>query len=581
MTRTTAAFRFPRLDRAFGTYLRRVRLVAVALVLAGSFGRNLAAHVRLASDEKTFNDDVRQQIYPFFRYTGTATPAADIAADYQLALLPLAYRALYQGLAPLVDPERVSKWLPYLLFIVMLTAVARVAYTIGGLWTAALTLALAFETSVFLNRMTGGLPRGFAFALVALGLWALVAGRGRWLAVLAMVAAGFYSVAAAILGLMLAGLLFVLPAADRGDVATWSVRRRLTALLLVSAIVGGALLPVAVTMRAWGRLLGPGDVRAYPEIGPTGRYAVEDMIAIRRVPVEGLLQEMRRSVSGTLTSTIPWSTASRNATSGMESAIIGVLLTIITLGLISRARHDRLARRALLLPLAGVAGHVLATVLAPALYLPQRYLSFTMPLALVVLLPLGGAACGQLFVRARHAPCARLLGAGLTAGAVIVLLGGPGAPSAGYTVRVAPDAQIYAFIRQLPSDVLIAGWPGDVMDNVPYVSRRRVFLNHENHQVFHEGYVLEMRARMHVLIGALFAETPEALRALRDTYGVTHLAIDVQHYGSAPGYFAPFGDEVRATWARGLAHGFASQSVVGRASVFREGTLILLDLSRL
>jgi hypothetical protein len=267
--------------------------------------------------------------------------------------------------------------------------------------------------------------------------------------------------------------------------------------------------------------------------------------------------------------------------SDREVLITNVLLFVLVLGLIPLALRHAAARRALVLPLAGVVGYMLARIVAPYLQVPQRYIAYTLPLFMVVFFPASAAALAGVLSPTRWAIRARPVGGVLGAVVVLVLLGGRGNPMAGYTVALNTNTRIYEFVRGLPKDVLVAGWPGGTIDDVPYVSRRRAFITRENHMAFHEGYALKMRCRMSALITALFGDDRQKLVELRDTFGVTHLIIDADNFSSPPSYFAPFDIDVKRFWQKGRERGFAVEAVLEKATVFREGKLTVLDLSRL
>ncbi len=82
------------------------------------------------------------------------------------------------------------------------TAVSLTAHRFGGpaAWISA---ALALSGGVYLGRMAGGLPRSFAFPIVAGIILALVRGSIAGLAGLAIAGANFYPVSGAIAGLSL------------------------------------------------------------------------------------------------------------------------------------------------------------------------------------------------------------------------------------------------------------------------------------------------------------------------------------------------------------------------------------------
>jgi hypothetical protein len=264
-----------------------------------------------------------------------------------------------------------------------------------------------------------------------------------------------------------------------------------------------------------------------------------------------------------------------------EPLVIDIFLFVLALGLIPLATANAGGRRALALPLATAVGYALARGLAPYLYMPQRYVAFTVPLMIAVFLPAGGATLAVVLSPARWAARSRVAGALIVVGAALLLLGGRGDEWAGYTVTLDPETRIYEFIRGLPKDALVAGWPGGVIDDIPYRCRRRAFMTFENHNVLHERYVLEMRRRMAALTAALLSDDRQELMALRDTFGVTHLIVDSEDFSAPPWYFAPFDRQIKETWRRGSERGFAVERVMTGIAVFREGKWTVLDLSRL
>ena len=120
-----------------------------------------------------------------------------------------------------------------------------------------------------------------------------------------------------------------------------------------------------------------------------------------------------------------------------------------------------------------------------------------------------------------------------------------------------------------------------VIDNVPYLLRRRVLVSFETHQPQYAGYVLSMRRRAQALFAAYFATTPEPILELRDRHGVTHLLIDYRALERPPRYFAPFDDDVERAVAAARGRGFEVLRQAATAAVHRDSRYLLLDLSRI
>ena len=141
------------------------------------------------------------------------------------------------------------------------------------------------------------------------------------------------------------------------------------------------------------------------------------------------------------------------------------------------------------------------------------------------------------------------------------------------------DVSVYSFIGGLPDEALIAGLPKGLVENVPYLSEKKILHSYETHMVFHEQYMLVMRQRLSHLLEALYATSLSPLIFLRDEYQVTHLVVEKERY-SEFAYFPPFDSMVD-----GLAEqvdqepGFLVDAE--SAIVFEHGEVVVIDLSRL
>ncbi len=569
--------------------LRRdgLKMLAVALPLAIIFGPSLVKHMVAASDPLRFTDDARQQIYPFFKYYDSGLFPNDYPAAYYRACYPLGYQALYTIGGFFLDPALISKMLPYLLLAVTAVAAGVAAQRFAGYPGAFVAMFLVMNDVGVMDRVVGGLPRGFGFPLAALAVAGLVWGRARFLSALVCVGASFYPAGAMPAGLALALLLFVLPAADRGDASTWSLKKRFVVLSGTAVISAIILVPTLVASRGYGRTLTPADQAALPEIGPGGRYNV----AADRSPFSSFPDEMlaeaklmfRPAGNPLFPPADAWAKGRSPAYKGSHGqTLLEVLTAFLLCGAVVLSARNPAGRRLLIFGAAAWLGHFIARPLAPYFYLPQRYACYPVPMVLSVLLPASATALGGVLAEGRGLWLRRWLPLALVSLFVMVPFGGRGSATAGLTVDARGRKPLYDFLATLPQDSLIAGWPTD-MDNIPYVSRRQVLLHYEVHQAFHERYVLELRRRMRAIIDAYYADNLGPLQYLRDEWKVTHFLFRPSYLlgGRPPNYFKPFDAWTKAAIeaSRGRARELPRQ-VMG-AQVFSDGTYIVLDLSKL
>lgn len=565
--------------------------------LGCAYGPTLTAHIRRSVDPRIFTDDARQQIYPFFRYADSSLFPNDYIADYYLDCLPIGVRGIYMLSAPLVDPAAMSNVVMYLMLMLTVVGVGVAANRLGGKVAAWGAMALVLGAEIYLDRMAGGLPRAFGFPVLAWALAALAYGRTKWLAALTWIGACFYPVAGLIVGMAVAFFL-LLPAADRGDAGTWNVRKRLIFLAIVALVSIAVLLPPTVLSSQYAPVLSAGDVEEYPELGPSGRYSVNS-----RPPWKSFFEETPTAIEvGVVGIGEPWvepifdwatEVQHRKRRPKPRPIIVDFVVMLTLIGWLLLAATSSGARRVLMLGLSAFVGYSIARVIAPYFYLPTRYTTYAMPLLAIVMASTASAGFFALGEKLGWiGPTSGRFRAGATfvfCFFILATMGGRGSAKTGLRIDVRGEP-IYDEIAELPVDAVIAGWPAVAkpklrlmtIENVPYVSRRTALLTFETHQVFHKGYVDEMRQRMRALIDATFATSIEPLVRLRDEHQVTHMLVSVPHLQERNfKYFAPFDAWIERAQRRSEDKPLVLLDLVDKDAISREGDQAIIDLRRL
>jgi len=527
------------------------RLLLFALPLAVLFGPAWVDQVRRAADPWRFTDDAQQHFGPFVCALQPADgdPCGD---DYVFAYLagrlPVGAHALYAA----ADPRPTGKALPFLMHALTLAALAGAAFRLGGAPAAWGALAVALSDPAYFEHISGALPRSFGLPLLALGALGLARCDPRIIAAAAVLGAAFYLP----VGILLAAALALLLLLD----SSRSPGRRIALLAATAAVMLALVAPVLLALSPYGSLIGPNDIAAFPEAGPAGRMADGDRVTdfVARTPAAWLAAFLHDL--GEVTTY--WLQA-------------GVLLSALLLAL-RRAG----ARRLLLLPVAMLLCHAAATALLPALYVPGRYVEYTVPIFTAVALPAGLGALAVATTERRAPRLAAELAVLLFciwAGTTIAK-GNDG--HRGLTVAVPEgDRALHQALAALPADALVAGWPIGPLEAAPYVSGRRVLVTREVHNPFHRAYVETLRRRTEALVDAYFAPDPAPLATLAAEFGATHLLIDFRHYGAAPPrYFAPFDARIEARHGNPQTAVFLMQ-LADRASEFRDEHRALISLA--
>jgi len=542
---------------------------AVVFLLSLMHGGPLVEHVRTSLDRFAFADDVRVLVHPLYRVEDGSLFPRDPMADYYLASLPDGYHLFYRLFGPLVGVMALSKALPYLLFAATLVLLAVAAERLGGTAAVFGTLSLALGSAFVLGRAVGALPRGFALPLVAGGAACLVFGRARALAALTVLSAAFYPVVALLLGVAVTGLV-LLPPNSRGCTAGWSLSKRLVLLAVTAVLSAAAIAPSALRLSRYGPAITPAAWHRFPEAGPGGRFQDADRPPFKALPAAALAP-LEAALVGAEVPLLRLTDARRFA-----SVLCPALLVLAACGWVAQARKRAEALRLSLLAASAVVCHTASLLLEPRLFLPERHLAYAVPVVALLAVP---STLG-LFANAEQ-PRRRALPFAFVA-LVLALLGAHGSGWTGITVRVPPaDRPLFAALARLPKEAVIAGFPDETTDSVPYLSRRTVFVARETHMPFHEGFAALMAQRMRALTDAYFGTTADPVRTLRDRHGVTHVLLDRRHHRAPPPYFVPFGAEVTRAFERGRAGGFFFANAPAGALVYELGEYRLFDLSRL
>jgi hypothetical protein len=543
--------------------------LAIAAILALLHGPVLVEHVLLSADAWRFADDVRVLIHPLFRAEDPGVFPGDPSVEYFLKSLPDGYHLLYDVLGPLVGVAFFSKLLPYLLLGVTLACIGFVAGRLSGAAAVLGALSLALGSAYLLGRMAGGLPRSFALPLFAAGAALLAAGRVKSLALLVVLGAGFYPVAALVLGATLALLLF-LPFQDRGSARDWSTKRRVAVVVVTAALAGAVLLPSLLRLGEYGSAITPRLWPEFPEAGPGGRFDPVDRPPFPPLP-EALAPPLVAALVG---AGEPFFRAlNLRGHGGVAAASLALFALLAWLPL--ALRHPA-ARRLLLLLTGVVVCHTVSLAAGLRLFIPERYVAYGVPVLALIMIP---AALGALASAKRRwlraLPIAYNIG-------LLVLVGARGAPWTGLTVAV-PEAErsLYRAIQQLPASAVIAGFPGEAIDNVPYLTRRAAFVTRETQMPFHTVYTLRQRERTRAFLRAYYATTEQTLREFQARFRVTHLLLDRRHFLTRPTYYAPFDPDVARAFDAMKLSGSAALASLPRTQVFESSSFVLLELGKL
>ena len=576
--------------------LRVAWLVAALAFAALWIGRSLGP----ALDPQVVQDDARQHVFWMQRLVDPTILRDDLYADYFASQAPPGYVLLFRVLMTFADPLPASKLLPPLLGLLA------AAFTFLLVERLARSRPAAFLATVLgswyvwqYDDLPTGSPRAFLLPLTAMLLYGLVAGWRWWAIVLVVAAEALLYPSAAALGVALVGarLLRLDRWPPRLDL-DWRAWRAVVASGVVCLVV---LAPTLLGNERFGPTVDAATARTMPEFGPGGRNAF-----FSPNPYDFWIESYRSGFDLRVT----------------DARVTGLPLLVLLLALSGLLPVAALVRRRrggsmALAPtaatiaqivLASLALFFLAHLLLFELYLPSRFVAWTIPLAAAIGAGVGIVALVEAIVKNAPTPqpprCAAQISTSPTSlrtgeGEQVSLspAHGGGGWGVGAPILIALALALYpvpfdgnfvqdrtpeitAYLRSLPPDALVVGAPTDA-DSVPAFSGRRVLVNREYALAYHLGFYREVERRARDTIDAYYAESPRQVQEFATRYGVSVFLVNETAFDPATaadawsGAFAPYTDEVVRRVENGRR--FALQDAVRRCGAVTEGDVTAMS----
>jgi hypothetical protein len=530
-----------------GTRSTRARIESLAAFVA-CFAASLLISLNLLKSNVFSADAFVHQFWMWHWRDPQLFTDALTAELRESARYPVGYQALFWLATQVVSPVTFGEWLGVGLMAISGWLVFAIVREQSSWRPAAWIAAALFIALIDIHRFYGGFPRAFVHPVVLLTV--LLAMRRHHLAAAVVTAGGalFYPTAALLAG----GVLVVSSVGWSGRRPRLETRRLWFALLALAGTVAAVIVPALLSGGA-PEVFTADEARRYPEFGPNG------------------------ALNFFVPSTIDYLAQNR---SGFDLRGSGSILALAALALlVFRPANLKLLRREVLaMPVVALLGFAAAHAVLFRLYLPHRY---TYPLAaffaivvavslrptwtalwsrprprlrafLLLLAPLAvfGAAIylfplGPMETLSEPATALAIAtGAVVLAAAVAVLLpraGERAAPGIGAVVTalaltgamlgatdgwargtLCPHTAATGYLASLPKDAVIAGDPQDLRC-IPGTARRPVVISTQLAPAYETDYFLHARERMFATLRAYYGQSTDAIAALGERYGATHL----------------------------------------------------------
>ena len=568
----------------------RAQLILVVLVLGFLFWPGVKHHWRVIQNPYFAPFDAAQYIPAFFKFDRNDPIPTTYAKEYYLnAVCPLLYKGIGIAGAQLGDVRHFQIGMMYLAYALFIAVLGRTAWLLGGALLSSAVVAFTLTAWIFIGYgFIGAAPRMYGYPLIALIMYSLISDRPKLLAVTVIAGALLYPIVAMIGGLCLAGWMLIKRLSSQGRVSKWSFSHRLRILALTAVLSSTGLVPLILGSLPYGRHVTASDIATYPEAGPDGNYRPYDQLPYKLFGHETVVYLLGPMLSHG-DPIAPWFSLHKRLDHLpllFVMVVTGLMMAIVTLRgmkVTIEESHTGPGMRVVVFFIVCLLLHIVAWLAAPYLYIPTRYLMFSLPFILTLLFPWSLHVLVQRSPRVRSSWCKNVIFLGIIS-TYLIAFGGRGNVDFAAPVDK-PVQSLLSAIAALPKGVVIAGWPVGELRQVEYLTRRNAFLTGDVHQVLHVKFMETMRRRMDALFDAYFSTDAAPLYRLRREFGVTHFLIETRDFTDSahpPEYFSPWRARIgpRLREINGREY-LLNESLRKNAAVFNENGFILLDLRKL
>ncbi len=502
--------------------LTAVNVVSAAL-LVGYFVAFVASLHGRWFDRSWTTDDATQQLYPFYDALYPSRFEDDLISEVMRGCLPPLHYWLGYGITLVTrNPIMTGHWM----MLVQLSVAAVFLFAAVRKWSATapalLSVVWFLHTRDTMQRLTGGLPRGWTPAMFAAFLYCVSARRHT--ATLAVILAGILlnPPGAVVVGIAYGAILLWRATCESGSqrgVARGQLARSIALVPLFVAVAFG----VVQRSPAVGQMVSFEEASLMPEFQrPNGRFPF--------LPLDPAAYELRTfGLQAFISRLNPTDPAWKGQ---VYAAVAGALALIVCGGLVRRRRVVPV--EILLFGASALLTYGVSRAVAFRLFVPDRHLQIPMVFVCVPLFCVGvwrvatrgrvGAERDESAYADTKFRTAWPAALGFVALGWLIIQGtGKGlGGDANFNYPTWKRGEMYSWIRENTAPEAVIACHPTHCDGMQLFAARRALVTTETSQPFYPRFNLEMRRRSEVALKAHYAESLPDLVTLLEPEGVSH-----------------------------------------------------------
>ncbi len=464
-------------------------------------------------DPRITTDDALQQIYPFHVVYNPGLFDGDLITKVMVGYLaPLHYWICYSVTYLTESPIMMGHWVMLIQFSLT------VIFTFLGVRFAAGTVPALFSVAWFMHtrnivqRLTGGLPRGWSAPILTGFLYFAL--RGNHKAVLLVLLAGcLLNPPSTIIAALAYGLILIYRSFKKETRAIYS--KRLLQYVLLAPVYLGVVFYVVQRPEGVGEMVTLEKASSMPEFDRYGgRFAF--------LPFRPIWEEI--NTTGMQAFVARWYNPGPLLKENIGLFVVAALLLVLWAGV--RRKREVIPIELLIYLVSILSVYIASRELAFLLYVPDRHVQFPLGFFFIFAFPIG---LWRLFHRGLDNHSSELRKAfgsavALAALGIFIYLGsddglkGP----ANFNWFSQKRGDVFTWLRNnSPKDAVIAGHPTHI-DGVQLFGMRKAYATTETTHPFYLDYLAEMERRLEITWRAYYAKDLSVLVELLEPEGVDY-----------------------------------------------------------
>ncbi len=452
-------------------------------------------------DPTAINNDARNQIYWMARLVDPTLFPKDFIASYfsQDCLISPIVKAIYAIAIHWASPLQVSQFFPFVLVILSTFFLFKSAELYAG-HRYAFWISFAFNVYIWiLKSLAGGLPRAFFYPLFFSFLWLLTSKRYGWMILCFCLQALIYPpVFFLSLLLLFVELLF-------------DIKEKLIKPLQIFYIFLGVISSSLTLVYRYAIIpkYNFGSLTTIKEALFMSEFYADGRVKIFPLPC--------KLSNGEITLINIFYLFDRFLILIIIPMVIFILIVIVYKKFLkSRFGSVLIPRYILSLMVCSIVLYILAFLCMFYLYVPDRYIYYSLPLVAVFLV-------GSMFYKLESLLKNKRYISWIVALFVLVIISPFWKED---LININPkERTIYNYLKNVPKSAVIAA-PIQIADNIPAFSYRIVLASYESDIPFHKKYYKEIKSRIDDWNNAYYSENLNEVKIFIKKYKVDYIIID-------------------------------------------------------